>query len=282
MRSKRFRDRLGANGPGLTVAVIALVFALVGGAFAAGGGLTGKQKKEVTKIAKKYAGKTGPAGPQGSPGAKGDKGDTGSQGPQGKQGEKGEDGEKGTSVVSNAEPTGTGNCEGRGGSKFVAGASTTFACNGKEGSPWTAGGTLPPGATETGSWVASGSKAQTEAELQNGGLYTPISFPVPLAGEGISEDHVKYVEGLVPDECKPDTGFVSARKPYADPGYLCVFVNSEGTAPLEFKSIDRISSGIGSPEAGADKAGARLKFAFAESQEFGTASGTFAVTAPAP
>jgi hypothetical protein len=266
-----------------------LVFALVGGAFAASGGLTGKQKKETEKIAKKFAGKpgkpgaTGPAGPQGSPGAKGDKGDKGdpgAPGEKGKDGTNGTNGTNGTSVVSSVEPKGA-NCA-EGGSKFVAGASPTYACNGKEGSPWTVGGTLPPGATETGSWVVSGSEAQTEAELQNGGLYAPISFPIPLAGEGISEDHVKYVEGLVPDECKPDTGFVSARKPYADPGYLCVFVNGEGTAPLEFKSIDRISSGIGSPEAGADKAGARLKFAFAdepEPKEFGTASGTFAVTA---
>ena len=282
-RSKRFRDRLGANGPGLTVAVIALVFALVGGAFAAGGGLTGQQKKEVIKIAKKYAGKPGPAGAQGSPGAKGDKGDkgdTGSQGPEGKQGEKGKDGKDGTSVVSSLEPTGTGNCEGRGGSKFVAGASTTFACNGKEGSPWTAGGTLPAEKTETGAWAVSGSKAEAEALS---GLYESISFPIPLA-LSIPEDHVVYVEGFgpsVPNECKPDTGFISASKPYADPGYLCVFVSSEGTAPLEFTRIELIS-GTKSEESGADTAGARLRFQFLENVPYGFASGTFAVTAPAP
>ena len=40
---------------GLTVAILALVLAMVGGAYASGA-LTGKQKKEVKKIAKKYAG----------------------------------------------------------------------------------------------------------------------------------------------------------------------------------------------------------------------------------
>jgi len=54
---QKLKSRLGANGPGITIAVIALVFALVGGAFAASGGLTSKQKKQVTAIAKKRSGK---------------------------------------------------------------------------------------------------------------------------------------------------------------------------------------------------------------------------------
>jgi hypothetical protein len=36
------RRRVAANGPGLTVAVVAMVIALAGGAFAASGALTGK------------------------------------------------------------------------------------------------------------------------------------------------------------------------------------------------------------------------------------------------
>jgi hypothetical protein len=69
---------------GLTVAVIALVFAMVGGAFAAAG-LNGKQKKQVTKIAKSFQG-TGPAGASGIAGPKGDPGPQGSEGPKGEQG----------------------------------------------------------------------------------------------------------------------------------------------------------------------------------------------------
>ena len=77
---------------GTVIGIVALVFAMVGGAFAAGA-LTAKQKKEVEKIAKKYAGKSGaagelgavgprgPVGPQGQLGTKGDQGIQGIPGP---------------------------------------------------------------------------------------------------------------------------------------------------------------------------------------------------------
>ena len=74
---------------GTVIGIVALVFAMVGGAFAAGA-LTAKQKKEVEKIAKKYAGKSGaagelgqrgPVGPQGQQGGKGDQGIQGIPGP---------------------------------------------------------------------------------------------------------------------------------------------------------------------------------------------------------
>jgi hypothetical protein len=89
---KRIHSRLGTAG--LVVAVVALVVAVAGTAFAAGG-LTKKQEKQVVKIAKKYAGKQGPKGdpgpagaqgPKGDPGAKGDTGAAGKGGPEGKQG----------------------------------------------------------------------------------------------------------------------------------------------------------------------------------------------------
>jgi hypothetical protein len=279
-RRNRFRDRLGASGPGLTVAIIALVFALAGGAFAASGGLTGKQKKETEKIAKKFAGKPGPAGaagPTGSPGAKGDKGDKGDPGNQGKEGEKGKDG---TSVVASSETTGTANCEGRGGSKFVAGATTTFACNGKEGSPWTAGGTLPRGETETGSWLVFGTKAEEESV---DGLFANISFPIPLAErfqEPFSETHIIYVDPaqVPPDECKPAVGSSSPESPHADPGYLCIFPN-EDAANVEFRKSEPIGSIRVTLEIGTSTTGARLKFLMTGG-EVGFADGTFAVTAP--
>jgi hypothetical protein len=111
---------------GLIVAIVALVAALTGAAFAAGG-LTKQQEKQVKKIAKKYAGKRGPAGkqgpagPQGAPGAKGDGGAKGDTGPQGKEGPEGKVG-----------------------------------IPGKEGSPWTAGGVLPSEQSEYGHWSVSG------------------------------------------------------------------------------------------------------------------------------
>jgi hypothetical protein len=108
--------------PAGVVAVVALVFAMIGGAYAASGGLTGKQKKEVKKIAKSFQGKgpTGPAGPAGSAGAVGAKGDAGANGVTGPAGPAGPEGKQGE--------------------------------EGPEGSPWTAGGTLPKEKTETGVW----------------------------------------------------------------------------------------------------------------------------------
>jgi hypothetical protein len=97
---------------GLTVAILALVFAMVGGAYAASGGLTGKQKKEVEKIAKKYAGKTGPAGSQGPAGPAGAKGDTGTNGKDGtngtngKEGPEGKQGKDGTTGFTETLPSG--------------------------------------------------------------------------------------------------------------------------------------------------------------------------------
>src|SRR6476659_5592650 len=107
---RRFRDRFGTAC--LFVAIMAMVVALGGTALAASGALTGKQKKEVTKIAKKYAGKpgapgaTGPAGPQGPAGPKGDRGDKGEQGERGLEGPEGPQGPEGTTGFATELPPG--------------------------------------------------------------------------------------------------------------------------------------------------------------------------------
>ena len=48
----RIHEQLGTAG--FVISIVALVFAMAGGAIAANGGLNGKQKKEVKKFAKKY------------------------------------------------------------------------------------------------------------------------------------------------------------------------------------------------------------------------------------
>jgi hypothetical protein len=273
--SKRFRDRLGANGPGLTVAVIALIFALAGGAFAASGGLSGKQKKETEKIAKKFAGKpgpagkagangaTGPAGSQGSPGAKGDKGDAGLQGPPGK------------SVEVKAIAAGGSECEERNGALVKEkGASTGVeVC---EGSPWTAGGTLPSGATETGTFSVQGS-IENKSEKEHG-LFTTISFPIPLSLP-LDADHVKLVVGLPGPECQTSAGdFGNAEEPVAQPGYLCVFIGGENAGTF-YEQIEPLGSGFLDNASGAGTSGARIRFE-PPTEEFAFANGSFAVTAP--
>ena len=85
----RIHHKLGTAG--LVIAIMALILALGGAAYAALPGLNAKQKKEVKKIAKKLVapgvqGPAGPAGVKGDTGVKGDNGangDTGLQGPPG-------------------------------------------------------------------------------------------------------------------------------------------------------------------------------------------------------
>jgi hypothetical protein len=89
----RLRTHFGTAG--LIVAVVALVAAVGGTALAASGALSGKQKKEVEKISKKFAGKPGAAGAQGPAGAKGDPGPKGDQGVKGDPGSPGSPGAKG-------------------------------------------------------------------------------------------------------------------------------------------------------------------------------------------
>lgn len=84
----RIHQKLGTAG--FVIAIIALVAALTGGAYAAGGGLTAKQKKQVEKIAKKFSGQPGATGPTGAVGP------TGAAGPAGRDGANGVDGTPGT------------------------------------------------------------------------------------------------------------------------------------------------------------------------------------------
>jgi hypothetical protein len=152
------RTRFGIPG---IVAVIALVFAMTGGAFAA---LSGSEKAEVKKFAKKYSKQfakqfaiPGPAGPAGAPGP------AGPAGPAGPKGDKGDKGD--TGATGEAGPTGP------------------------EGSPWTVGGELPSEETLTGAWAAT-------IDTKGAGS-TAISFPLRLPSL-LSADQVHIGAG---DDC---------------------------------------------------------------------------------
>jgi hypothetical protein len=194
---RRLREPFGKAG--LTVAVIALVFAMLGGAYAATG-LNSKQKKEVKKIAKSFQG-TGPAGAAGPAGAKGD---TGAAGSNGQNGAPGKDGQ---GVTANPLAPGEGpegeECE-EGGVELISVSGVDVVCNGEEGaqgaqgatgaqgpegSPWTAGGTLPGGSTETGSFYT----ITTKAVGPNFTGFAPISFLIPLA-EALANTKVKVAK----------------------------------------------------------------------------------------
>ena len=282
----RLQNHVGPAG--LIVAIVALVAALTGGAIAATGGSDGS--KAAASAAK---GKPGPKGPRGPRGKTGAQGPAGPQGPAGSAGAKGETGAPGAdgnpgaagkSVVTTTfegtnEPA-TEPCEERGGNSIeVEGSGVKrYACNGADGakgSPWTAGGTLPTNATESGTWSFQASYEEPVA-------YADIAFPIPLEAP-LDSSHVVYV----PPFSNPDPVHCagSAAEPQAASGYLCVYEVSAFYS--EFLGLNKISGGVPiSPvpgTAGANTVGALLRFTTfgqeAEEEEFPIRGfGTFAVT----
>jgi hypothetical protein len=303
-----FRNRFGIPG---VISVIALVFAMFGGAYAASddnsAGKASASKASASATAKKgprgpkgAKGATGPAGPQGPAGPKGDAGAPGSNGTNGTNGTDGDDGISVTSQPFNG--TLEGKCAGQGGSKFVAVNGSTFACNGEDGSPWAVGGSVPAGETLVGTWAAgrggSGNPAQT----------APISFPLPLDSapdlvfvwmtEGpfatpfTEEELDQLLEEADENGCP---GFDEGL-PLADPGKLCVYGNfleqmsptgtgltptkrPPGEAKQIFLNVGQMPppSGSGAPVVGVGPAGTTLRLNCEASNC--EAIGTWAVTA---
>ena len=210
-------------------ATLALLFAMSGGAYAAGRYLVTSTKQISPKVLKALSGKPGSAGPSGAQGPAGPAGSQGPQGPAGSNGTNGTNGTDGASVTSKEQKTGKlGSCS-DGGSEFKAGSSTTYACN---GSPWTAGGTLPSGKSETGAWAVEGSFPDEAAS---------ISFTVPLNSElPASAVHVIAPggHGEGGGTC-PTSG--SAAKPEAEPGNLCIF---EGAFLFNISVLEALVSGL--------------------------------------
>ncbi len=258
------RTRFGIPG---VISVIALVFAMFGGAYAASNGSNGGK---ATASAKAKKGPRGPKGATGPAGPAGPQGPAGASGKDGAAGFDGVDGAPGTSVTNTAIAAGGAKCEGRAGAEFKVGSgSATFACAGKDGAqgePWSAGGTLPPGATETGAW---GGLIPGESEVA-----FPISFTLPLAT--VPEAIFVKVAGEEEAKCP---GIVDGI-PTAAEGELCVYLGAGPTSSaVTFMSFFKPAGSFG---AGSAKSGAMAYLKCAQVTPcFGW--GTFAVkAAPAP
>jgi hypothetical protein len=242
----RIRKHVTYTNVALTVA---LVFAMTGGAYAAGKYLITSTKQISPKVLKALAGKPGAKGPAGPAGPVGAKGETGAPG---KEGAAGKEGAGGVSVSAKEVKTSETACAKQGGSSFTAGSTTTLACNGKEGkegpegSPWTAKGALPKGSTERGQWAFVGNAP--------GYVYTALSFSIPLAAPlGKNEVHFigreegagesKQAAAITNGEC---TGKWEA--PGAKSGNLCVFINPTiggGPAKLSVANAEGPAAGAG-------------------------------------
>ena len=157
--------------PATILALVTLVFAITGGAFAATRGSSHATLIATTAKAKaKAKTKAGPRGPAGKNGAAGPAGPTGptgptgpaglgGTGPQGPAGSAGPAGPAGESVLVSALLLGEHGCT-EGGSLFKVGATETTACNGLEG---------PPGASVTSTEIKVG---ETACNKQGGVEYT--------------------------------------------------------------------------------------------------------------
>lgn len=190
---KQVRERLGSAG--LVVAIVALIVALSGGAYAASSNSGGK----ATASAKAKRGPTGPKGPKGAKGATGPAGAAGLAGPAGAPGARGATGPIGPTGIGSTGPTGP------------------TGPTGQEGSPWTAGGVLPVGKMETGTWAFNAAAAGVE-------VAAPISFPIKLAGE-LEEEEVHFQGQSEFSTFCPG----SVTNPQAVSGNLCVFFGVPGT-----------------------------------------------------
>jgi hypothetical protein len=267
---QRIHEKLGTAG--FIISIIALIAALSGGAYAASKSLTGKQKKEVENIAKKYAGKPGANGTNGgngsngAGGAKGDKGDLGAQGLQGTAGVPGAGGKSvqvGTAAV--------GECADGGITVQKEGevASKKAVCNGETGFTET----LPPGETETGYWDMT--------EVGSGALAaTTISFSIPLEKGSPEGKAFGFTLAQTENEEFGSSGCEgTASEPTAPPGVLCVYTAIEepvGTTAPEPRSFQEGFMSFGSY----GTSGAFLSGGFIPDETVANIWGTWAVTAP--
>jgi hypothetical protein len=213
--------------PGTVIATIALVFAMTGGAYAANKFLITSTKQispKVLKSLKGANGKNGLAGPAGPAGAAG-AGTAGAAGPQG--------------------PAGPGGAKGESGAPGAPGAP---GAKGTTGSPWTAGGTLPKGSTETGVWAFGPVPNEGGESTQ-----VPISFTIPLAAP-LDGSHVHFINTagmevlfgepnteVTPTECGTPVGTVA--QPTSASGNLCVYESF-------LENSESFSQGIALPQGG--------------------------------
>jgi|HubBroStandDraft_6_1064221.scaffolds.fasta_scaffold135196_2 hypothetical protein len=295
-----------------SMAFVAMIFAVTGGAYAAssGGGSshatltasTAKKKKSTTKVVKGppgpegATGSTGPAGAAGTPGAKGEMGATGATGVTGpagtgSAGPPGPAGAAGASVTSKGYPAGEAECAEQGGSEFTAGTTTTYACNGKEGSPWTAGGTLPKGASETGTWTTENPGNTATKESYE---YRSLSFPIRLAaplldhhGIFVTKEEQEKGGEKVPNQCsKEGKGDEkgNVENPLAANGYLCIYqgythTNAVAAPEYEVSLITRPGEGPTEGTSSAGAAGAHFVVRYEGEAATHEMQGSWAVTA---
>ena len=269
------RNRFGIPG---VISVIALVFAMLGGAYAAsdngsGNATASAKAKKGPPGPRGKRGKTGPAGPagpQGPAGPAGAKGDNGTNGQNGEDGLDGADGDDGTNGKNVEVGTAGAECPNGGATVQVAGEPSTkkAVCNGEDGEGGEGGGfpeTLPAGKTETGAWTLVGNN--------NAEGMAAFGWSIPLTPADAAAITVHFTDLDGDATC---TGTIN--EPTAPAGKLCMYESPEsnlGESPDVYPPD--FSEGEGAPKVGIG--GALLYNGGLSATEH--ALGTFAITAPA-
>lgn len=209
----RSRIRLSPAG---VIAVIALVFAMAGGAFAANNSSNGAAASAKAK--KGPRGPKGPKGPKGDTGAPGAKGDTGAAGANGRDGT---NGTNGVSTTTASFGAGLHGCA-EGGIEVKSASPAVFVCNGKNGQTGFTE-TLPPGKTLKGTWATGAQSLEVPVSVER----VPISFGIPTAAAPGAVTYFKKEEETEEGVC-PGT----AAEPKAAPGNICVYTAEEENVGL--------------------------------------------------
>lgn len=219
---------------------LALVFAMAGGAFAAGGkhhkkahkpsGVVITSTKQISpKVIKALRGNVGPQGPAGISGKDGANGKDGLPGAEGKAGK------DGVSVTGKALAAGEGGCS-AGGVAYTSATGASSVCNGQNGT--FSSEPLPSGQTLTGVWATSGEGidlAQISFSISVSpaptAVYHDIVGPYSL-GLLLEEEKVSFFPNANPgtlQELEEDEKAYatdcpgSSSNPKAAPGFLCIY-----------------------------------------------------------
>jgi Collagen triple helix repeat (20 copies) len=299
--------------PATLLALVALVFAMTGGAYAVTGGgksgshATAQAAKKKGKSKKSKGGERGPAGPRGPEGKQGPAGPAGPQGPAGAEGKAGANGKDGAnginggageSVTMSHLGPGQEQCE-EGGVKLTVSGNAETICDGERGAKGAEGpqgpqgpkgeegkpgviqpgnpvGTaqpLPPEATETGVWSFG-----PLPEGLGGAQYEAVaSFPIPLSKrlEPTQVHIIDYAgEEIVGGAAQPQTACKgNLEAPTAAPGNLCVYETIE---PISGAVPEFLMTPERTPGAGVTGA---LMMLQPEATGWPQGAGTWAVTA---
>lgn len=216
------------------IAIVALVFAMTGGAYAAKHYLITSTKQISPKVLKALKGKAGPRGAAGSAGPAGPQGPAGAagkNGTSGKDGTNGTNGAPGEAAKVEAIAKTSSECNKEGGVKVSNANGSGTACNGKTGFTEY----LPEGKTERGVWSLS----QT---TKGGEVYTSsVSFPIALEAAPVKhylrEDGKEAIWNATTGKAEEVTSTActgSAAAPTATPGNLCVYAAAEEDTYKEY------------------------------------------------